>query len=92
MYPQRHPSIDVLSSEDFFKVTEASEKYEVFTVMNICNMRMKQILVDHPAEVFNYGTKHGYPDISNLAAPLMMGIPLEEIVTKLSPHLVVPWI
>ncbi|KAG6916800.1 hypothetical protein DXG01_005323 [Tephrocybe rancida] len=92
IYPQRHPNIDLLPFEDLFKLAEAAEKYEFFNLMIICNARLKQLLPERPAELFNYGYKHGYPDISNLAAPLLLDIPLDIIVVTLSPHLVVPWV
>ncbi|KAG6887764.1 hypothetical protein C0992_010834 [Termitomyces sp. T32_za158] len=40
IYPVRYPDINALSFEDLSKLAEAAEKYQVFSVMHICKLRM----------------------------------------------------
>ncbi|KAF8056508.1 hypothetical protein FPV67DRAFT_1431193, partial [Lyophyllum atratum] len=92
VYPQRHPHLEETSFETLAPLAEAAEKYEVFSAMTLCYIRMKNVLPNHSAEIFNYASRHGYNDILGLAAPHMLDIPLDEIVKTLSPHLIVPWV
>ncbi|KAG6808169.1 hypothetical protein H0H87_000476 [Tephrocybe sp. NHM501043] len=92
IYPKRHPDIELLPIEDLCKLAEAAEKYEVFGVMNICKMRMKELVKDHPKEAFDYASRHGYHDILSMAAPLLVDIPLSKMAPTLSPHLIGPWL
>jgi hypothetical protein len=39
-----------------------------------------------------YAVKHDYPDIMGSAAPLLLNKSLEEILAKLTPNLVLPWV
>lgn len=39
-----------------------------------------------------YAVKHDYPEIMGAAAPLLLDKPLEEILVKLPPNLVIPWV
>ncbi|KAG6815052.1 hypothetical protein H0H87_005503 [Tephrocybe sp. NHM501043] len=89
---KRHPDIELLSIEDLCKLAEAAEKYEVFGVMNICKIRMKELVKDHPKEAFDYASRHGYHDILSMAAPLLVDIPPSKIAPTLSPHLIGPWV
>jgi hypothetical protein len=40
VYPQRHPSLSDSPYEVVAPLAEAAEKYEAFTAMNICHIRM----------------------------------------------------
>ncbi|KAF8054865.1 hypothetical protein FPV67DRAFT_1459805 [Lyophyllum atratum] len=99
IYPQRHPDLESTPFETLAPLAEAAEKYEVFAAMNICKIRMKiqtgysrSVLPECAVEVFNYASKHEYPDILGAAAPFLLDVPLDEIVTTLSLNLVVPWL
>ncbi|KAG6916793.1 hypothetical protein DXG01_005316 [Tephrocybe rancida] len=92
MYPQRHPDIELLHFEGLYELAEAAEKYEAFGVMSACKSRIKQLVDDHPTEIFNYASRHDYADILSMAAPLLLDIPLDDVVTTLLPHLVIPWV
>lgn len=39
-----------------------------------------------------YAVKHNYPEIMGAAAPLLLDKSLEEIIVKLPPYLVIPWV
>ncbi|KAG6916798.1 hypothetical protein DXG01_005321 [Tephrocybe rancida] len=41
MYLKRHADIDLLPFEDLYKLAEAAEKYEAFSVMHLCKMGFK---------------------------------------------------
>ncbi|KAG6916799.1 hypothetical protein DXG01_005322 [Tephrocybe rancida] len=68
-----------------------SPSYTTELVIDVRSLS-RQVLPEHPEELFNYGHKHDYPDVLDLAAPLLLDLPLDEIVLKLSPQLVVPWV
>jgi hypothetical protein len=40
-YPERHPDVEMLEFSEFAILAEAAEKYQVFSAMNICKIRMK---------------------------------------------------
>ncbi|KAF8054870.1 hypothetical protein FPV67DRAFT_973099 [Lyophyllum atratum] len=91
-YPQRHPHLGDVTFDTLARLAEAAEKYEVFAAMNICSLRMKQLLPRHAAEIFSYANKHGYTDIMSEAGPLVLDTPLDEVVKGLSLQYVVPWV
>ena len=41
MYPRRHPNLDVAPFEHLASLAEAAEKYEVFSLMDNCQLRMR---------------------------------------------------
>ena len=41
MYPRRHPDLECTPFELLAPLAEAAEKYEVFSAMNICKIRMR---------------------------------------------------
>ena len=41
VYPKRHPDLRRVSFDTVAAVAEAAEKYEVFSAMNICQLRMR---------------------------------------------------
>ncbi|KAG5637526.1 hypothetical protein H0H81_004222 [Sphagnurus paluster] len=91
IYPRRHPDLEDTTFEILAPLAEAAEKYQVFSAMTICKIRMKDFLPQHGVEIFNYASRHGYKDILSAAAPSVLDIPLDELVKKLSLQLVVPW-
>ncbi|KAG6884331.1 hypothetical protein C0993_012081, partial [Termitomyces sp. T159_Od127] len=40
IYPLRYPDIDILQFQDLSKLAEAAEKYEIYSVMHVCKLRM----------------------------------------------------
>ncbi|KAG6916792.1 hypothetical protein DXG01_005315 [Tephrocybe rancida] len=93
VYPKRPlANIELLTFEDLYKLSEAAEKYEIFGVMTVCKVCLRQLAANHPVEIFNYASKHGYSDILSIAAPFLLDIPLDELVMTFLPYLVVPWV
>ncbi|KAG5642311.1 hypothetical protein DXG03_003012 [Asterophora parasitica] len=92
VYPQRHPTLDDTPFEVLAPLAEAAEKYEVFAAINICLVRMKANLADHPVDLMNFASRHGYNEIYPEATPLLLDIPLDKVVDMLSTQLVVPWV
>ncbi|KAG6916791.1 hypothetical protein DXG01_005314 [Tephrocybe rancida] len=41
VYPERHPDIELMPFESLYKLAEAAEKYEIFSLMCICKARLK---------------------------------------------------
>ncbi|KAF9472184.1 hypothetical protein BDN70DRAFT_770309, partial [Pholiota conissans] len=64
----RQPNIVQLKFTVFFGGAGAAEKYVVYGAMNVYITRMWQMIDEYPIEVLNHSTKHGYPDLGNLAA------------------------
>ncbi|KAG5637536.1 hypothetical protein H0H81_004232 [Sphagnurus paluster] len=91
LYPKRHPHLDTTPFEELSPLAEAAEKYEIYSAVNVCRIRMKNFLPEHAVEIFNYASRHDYREIMAEAAPSLLDIPLDEIVLTLSPGFVIPW-
>ncbi|KAF8056512.1 hypothetical protein FPV67DRAFT_1530215 [Lyophyllum atratum] len=91
-YPRRHPDLKDVSIKTLERLAEAVEKYEFFSAMNICKMRMHHVLPKHPVEVANYASKHGYVDILVDVPPFLLDIPLDEVAKSLHPAFLAPWV
>jgi hypothetical protein len=39
-----------------------------------------------------YAAKHGYTDLVEEVSPLLMAIPLEEVLSRLPQNLMIPWV
>ena len=108
MYPKRHPDLETAAIEILAPLAEAAEKYEVFSALNMCKVRMKYVanyfprpcadksnrnaLPQHPYEVMVYAAKHGYSKMVGEAAPLLLDTPLNEMIQKLPEHMAMPWV
>ncbi|KAF8056513.1 hypothetical protein FPV67DRAFT_1677902 [Lyophyllum atratum] len=91
-YPRRHADLKDTRIETLGPLAEAAEKYEIFSVMNICKTHMRLLLPKHPIEVANYASKHGYIEILVEAPPFLLDIPLDELAKSLSISLLAPWV
>ncbi|KAK7451796.1 hypothetical protein VKT23_012474 [Stygiomarasmius scandens] len=91
VYPQRHPSLDDMNWATFAGLAEAAEKYEVYNAMNVCQIRMRDYIPQHSAEIFGFAAKHDYPNTIALVAPLLIGKPLDEVAEVLPYYIYVPW-
>ncbi|KAJ6567994.1 hypothetical protein DFH09DRAFT_1155594 [Mycena vulgaris] len=91
MYPQRHPALDTTPFEILEPLAEAAEKYQVFPAMNICHIRMRDMVQDHPVAVAAYAAKHDYPYLVSEVAPMMISMLLVDVIEMLPPYLVLPW-
>ncbi|KAG6818408.1 hypothetical protein H0H93_005203 [Arthromyces matolae] len=83
LYPQPHPNFDLIPPKEFFLLAEAAEKYQFPTLMSLCHQKMKELAQDHPLHAFQYGSKHQYNDILDLAAPLVMDLPTEKVCEEI---------
>ncbi|KAG6844537.1 hypothetical protein H0H87_006127 [Tephrocybe sp. NHM501043] len=85
------PDLKELPSEILYNLAEAAERYTVYYVQVICNERIKELVAQYPAETFNYASKYDR-ELQTTAAQALLDLPLDKAVTKLSPHLIVPWV
>ncbi|KAJ7501090.1 hypothetical protein B0H11DRAFT_1993574 [Mycena galericulata] len=92
MYPQRHPALDTTPFEVLEPLAEAAEKYQVFPAMNICHIRLRDMVHDHPVAVAVYAAKHDYPYLVSEVAPMMISMPTVDVIEMLPPYLILPWI
>ncbi|KAJ6626461.1 hypothetical protein B0H10DRAFT_1998445 [Mycena sp. CBHHK59/15] len=92
MYPRRHPALDTTPFEILAPLAEAAEKYQVFPAMNICHIRMRDMIPKHPTAVMVYAAKHDYPYLVSEVAPDMISVSPVEVIKLLPPYLVLPWI
>ncbi|KAJ7028538.1 hypothetical protein C8F04DRAFT_1265865 [Mycena alexandri] len=92
MYPERHPALDTTPFEILHPLAEAAEKYQVFPAMNICHIRLRDMVHEHPVEVAVYAAKHDYPYLVSQVAPMMLSMPPVDVIGMLPGYLVLPWI
>ncbi|KAJ6453841.1 hypothetical protein C8R47DRAFT_928611, partial [Mycena vitilis] len=90
IYPRRPLALHDLAFAEVASLAEAAEKYQVFSAMNICHLRMREFLPGHAAEVLSYAAN--YPIVVAEVAPLLFDISLLDIVTLLPPHILLPWV
>ncbi|KAJ7744594.1 hypothetical protein B0H16DRAFT_1889566 [Mycena metata] len=76
MYPQPQPDLQALEFSTFADLAEAAEKYEVYSALTLCRMRMnlKDSMSAHPLEVLLYATRHNHSDLANQSARHSMGV------------------
>ncbi|KAF9458580.1 hypothetical protein BDZ94DRAFT_1226088 [Collybia nuda] len=92
IYPQRHPDLETTPFEVLDPLAEAAEKYEVYSAINICKIRMRSFVKEQSLAVMLFAAKHGYYDIVSETASLLLHVPIEEILLRLPPQLVIPWV
>ncbi|KAF8164396.1 hypothetical protein K438DRAFT_1775548 [Mycena galopus ATCC 62051] len=92
MYPQRHPALDTTPFEILNPLAEAAEKYQVFPAMNICHIRLRDMVHEHPVEVAVYAAKHDYPYLVSQVAPMMLSMSPVDVIGMLPGYLILPWI
>ncbi|RDB27170.1 hypothetical protein Hypma_004586 [Hypsizygus marmoreus] len=92
MYPQRPPRVADLDFEVLVPLAEAAEKYEVFSAMEFCYIQISATLPEHAAAILTYAAKHGYAELVDAAAPLLISFPLGDIATSLPENLLSSWI
>ncbi|KAJ7907671.1 hypothetical protein B0H13DRAFT_2018273 [Mycena leptocephala] len=92
IYPRRHPALDNMPFAKVAALAEAAEKYQVYSAMNICHLRMKAFLPAHAPEILTYAARHDYPIVVAEVAPILIDMSLVAIVTLLPPHILLPWV
>ncbi|KAF9457613.1 hypothetical protein BDZ94DRAFT_1326123 [Collybia nuda] len=91
IYPTRHPGLASTPFETLAPLAEAAEKYEVFAAMNVCQIRMMNMLPNYAEEIMAYAVKHDYLDIMYSAAPLLLEKPLESVLAEFPPAIAIAW-
>ncbi|KAL1741061.1 hypothetical protein HDZ31DRAFT_67299 [Schizophyllum fasciatum] len=92
IYPWRQPTLLDVPFSRLDALAEAAEKYQIFSAMNICRIRMKETLPEHPVEIMNYAARHSYFEILDAAAPLTISLPVSDVLQTLSGLFVVPYV
>ncbi|KAF8183210.1 hypothetical protein K438DRAFT_1599891, partial [Mycena galopus ATCC 62051] len=92
IYPQRHPALDTTPFKILEPLAEASEKYQVFPAMNICHIRLRDMVHEHAVEIAVYASKHDYPHLVSEVAPMMISMDPVKVIKMLPPHLILPWV
>ncbi|KAF8868576.1 hypothetical protein CPB84DRAFT_1695834 [Gymnopilus junonius] len=90
VYPRKQPKLNNIDFEILMSVAEAVEKYNVFSAMNTCEVRLSEILPEHAAEILVHAIKHDYPELIDKAAIHISRIPILELVGILPTHCIVP--
>ncbi|KAJ7664114.1 hypothetical protein B0H17DRAFT_1092333 [Mycena rosella] len=91
IYRRRHPTLENLEFVELAALAEAAEKYQVYSAMNICAIRMKEWLPDHAAEILSYAARHDYPSLAAEAAPTLIDMTLAEVALILPPDILLSW-
>ncbi|KAF8890805.1 hypothetical protein CPB84DRAFT_1711302 [Gymnopilus junonius] len=92
IYPKRYPRLKDLDFDIVADVAEAVEKYEIFSAMLTCEVRLREFLPEHATDIFLHAVKHDYPDLMNETALLLGRSPFCESLGRLPPQCVLPWI
>ncbi|PPQ87847.1 hypothetical protein CVT25_009499 [Psilocybe cyanescens] len=94
VYPRRHPSLEGLAFKDLAPLAEAVEKYEVYSAMTICQIRLKPFIPEYALEILVHGIKHDYSELVNEAALHLSRNhrPLDQFLIKLPNNAMFPWI
>ncbi|KAI0312711.1 hypothetical protein OF83DRAFT_1294750 [Amylostereum chailletii] len=92
MSRQPQPAIEELPFDTLAKLSEAAEKYQVYSAMKICNVFMAQAMPQYPMPVLAYAARHGYESIADKAAPLTLDTTLAEAIATLGSIHVISWI
>ncbi|KAJ3935812.1 MAG: hypothetical protein NXY57DRAFT_392925 [Lentinula lateritia] len=76
------------------RLAEASEKFFIPAIMEMCRIQMQAAAFKHPLEVFMYACKHGYDDTRDAAAPGTLDLPFESTLRILRryPSICTSWI
>ncbi|KDR68754.1 hypothetical protein GALMADRAFT_215610 [Galerina marginata CBS 339.88] len=94
VYPRRHPNLEDLEFKTLALLAEAVEKYEVFSAMTICELRLKPFIPTYATEILVHGIKHDYPKFVNEAALHLsrMRLPLHKFLGNLPGNAIFPWV
>ncbi|KAG6827491.1 hypothetical protein H0H92_011567 [Tricholoma furcatifolium] len=91
VYPSLHPDLEGLDFPHLLSIATAAEKYRVYSAMNVCKIRIKDILPAHAKEIFYYGMNFKYHDIVDIAVPLVIHISLKDLSSGIPLAYLVPW-
>jgi len=91
MHPMRQPELKKIPFETLASLSEAVEKYQVFSAMEICKLYMVAAIPIHPFEVLSYAAKHGYTELMDIAEEQATGMSLEDAFVGLTLEMFVAW-
>ncbi|KAF8728412.1 hypothetical protein AX14_006687 [Amanita brunnescens Koide BX004] len=92
MYPEPTPDTSKLSVEDLLELAEAADKYQAFSVITICKLRMHGMINDYPIGVLRYAAVCYDKDLLDDAARVAIAKPLDTVVLGLSPKIAIAWV
>jgi len=94
VYPRRHPNLENLEFKTLAPLAEAVEKYEVFSAMTICELRLKPFIPSYATDILVHGIKHDYPRFVDEAAVHLSRthMPLDKFLENLPGNAIFPWI
>ncbi|KAG6827492.1 hypothetical protein H0H92_011568 [Tricholoma furcatifolium] len=91
VYPALHPDLEGLDFPRLLSIATAAEKYRIYSAMNVCKIQIKHTLPQHSREIVYYGMSFRYHDIVDIAAPLVISIPLKDLSSGIPLAYLVPW-
>ncbi|KIK56473.1 hypothetical protein GYMLUDRAFT_1012933 [Collybiopsis luxurians FD-317 M1] len=91
MYPRRYPSINELTFSALILLAKAVEKYEVYSMIYACQVRLQEFLVTESKAVLAFSTKHHYMNLIIQLAPIMVDTPISELANILPSRYFKPW-
>ncbi|KAF8972782.1 hypothetical protein BDZ97DRAFT_858345 [Flammula alnicola] len=92
IYPKRYPGLEDQNFEVVAAVAEAVEKYEVFSAMKTCEVRLREFLPEHADQILSHALKHDYPTLIDEAAPHLARSALVSVLEKLPFNGILPWV
>ncbi|PPQ80299.1 hypothetical protein CVT26_008827 [Gymnopilus dilepis] len=91
LYPKKQSDLLEHSFALVIAVAEAAEKYEVFSAMTLCSLRLMKFLPLHAPDILVHAVKHDYSSLIYAAVPCFARSPFINVVEKLPPSLIIPW-
>ncbi|KAJ7582210.1 hypothetical protein C8J56DRAFT_792913, partial [Mycena floridula] len=81
LHPHVLPTCADLEFTTLLPLAYAAEKYQVFSAMLICRVRLseKSHYEAHIAEVLSYAVRHRYTDLVDLVVPSAVKMPLADV-------------
>ncbi|KAJ7189086.1 hypothetical protein C8R46DRAFT_1056567 [Mycena filopes] len=92
MYRQPQPNLKAVDFKTLAALTEAAEKYVVYSALTLCRMYMSDAIPDHPLEVLVYAVKHGQEELMDKAARRSMGRKFAEVMNVLPQDIFKTWV
>ncbi|KAJ3514161.1 hypothetical protein NLJ89_g2539 [Agrocybe chaxingu] len=92
VYPRRHPTLQDMGFATLMPVAEAVEKYQVFSAMNTCEMRLRRFVPEHPIEILVHGVKHDYRELREDTLPFIARMPFVKTAPLLPVSFLHPWV